>query len=188
MLEALMSASNMPTSTPTNMPTIMSASNMPTATPTIMPTIMSSSNMPTSTPTNMPTTMSASNMPTSTPTNMPTTTPTSAPTEQWLHMGLVGTHFQVNATLNDALPTDLQGSSLLPDLKESVGKMSSATVGPMPSFFVFACIVGIAVTAMVTLRRKRAAAGDRWDGELKPLVAVSVQVPTAVAPTTRAKD
>merc|ERR1711966_247426 len=108
---------------------VISASNMPT--------ITSASNMPTSTPTNMPTIMSAS--------NMPTATPTTAPTEQWLHMGLVGTHFQVNATLNDALPTDLQGSSLLPDLKESVGKMSSATVGPMPSFFVFACIVGIAV-------------------------------------------
>jgi hypothetical protein len=61
---------------------------------------------------------------------------------------------------------------------------TSSSVGPLPSFFLFVCIVGLAVTAMVTLKRKRAAAGDRPDGERKPLVS---QTPSA-APTTRPTD
>jgi hypothetical protein len=59
---------------------------------------------------------------------------------------------------------------------------TSSSVGPLPSFFLFVCIVGLAVTAMVTLKRKRAAAGDRYgspftcvrEGAAQPALCVRV--------------
>lgn len=46
----------------------------------------------------------------------------------------------------------------------------SASVGPMPSLFLLMCLVGLAVTAMVTLNRRRAASADQSNRERSPLV------------------
>jgi len=41
--------------------------------------------------------------------------------------------------------------------------LTSASVGPVPSLFLLGCVVGLAATAMVTIKRRRAASAD-WYG------------------------
>ena len=45
---------------------------------------------------------------------------------------------------------------------------TTASVGPVPSLFLLVCVVGLAVTAMVTIKRRRAASADQYGSPPAP--------------------
>jgi hypothetical protein len=81
----------------------------------------------------------------------------------------------MNATLNHLFHgTSAEVDEASVDAMEYKGPQTdSASVGPLPSFFLLVCVVGAAVTAMVALKRGRAAAADLSDRERAPLVAAA---------------
>jgi hypothetical protein len=163
---------------PTVSPTTMSPTVLPTVSPSMHPTSMHPTSMhPTSMhPTSMhPTTASPTLFPSMSPT-LPSFAP-STPTKPFIKAVLVDGQLIVDADLSQLevgltpmnveadTSTDLTINATLeieelrePDSTDS----TSASVGPVPSLFLLMCVVGLAVTAMVTIKRRRAASADRY--------------------------
>jgi multisubunit Na+/H+ antiporter MnhC subunit len=87
--------------------------------------------------------------------------PSTAPHIHWIHLNMEGDHLEVNTTISHVL------NGMAPFNFDE--KTKTESVGPLPGFFLVACVVGLAVTAMVTLRQKRAAARSEQNERL-PLV------------------
>jgi hypothetical protein len=68
--------------------------------------------------------------------------------------GDTSTDLTANATLAEVESVEL--------LNFSISNFSISSVGPVPSLFLLMCIVGLAVTAMVTIKRRRAASASRY--------------------------
>jgi len=186
-----MSPTVLPTVSPSMHPTSMHPTSMhPT---TMSPTTMSPTVSPTVSPSMHPTSMHPTSMhpTTASPTLFPSMSPTlpsfapSTPTKPFIKTVLVDGQLIVDADLSQLkvhgltpMTVEVDTSTNLtinatqeidevwePDSTDS----TSASVGPVPSLFLLMCVVGLAVTAMVTIKRRRAASADRSTHEDMPL-------------------
>jgi len=163
-------------------PTV-SPTGSPTA-PTVSPTTMSPTVSPSVSPSMHPTTASPTLLSMS-PTLSPSFAPSTSPTKPFIKTVLADGQLIVDADLSQLkvhgltpMTVEVDTSTNLtinatqeidevwePDSTDS----TSASVGPVPSLFLLMCVVGLAVTAMVTIKRRRAASADRSTHEDMPL-------------------
>jgi len=184
---------------PTVSPTTMSPTVLPTVSPSMHPTSMHPTSMhpTTMSPTTMSPTVSPSVSPSMHPTTAsptllsmsptlsPSFAPSTSPTKPFIKTVLADGQLIVDADLSQLkvhgltpMTVEVDTSTNLtinatqeidevwePDSTDS----TSASVGPVPSLFLLMCVVGLAVTAMVTIKRRRAASADRSTHEDMPL-------------------
>jgi hypothetical protein len=75
--------------------------------------------------------------------------PSTSPNNHWIHLNMEGDHLEVNTTISHVL------NGMAPFNFDE--KTKTESVGPLPGFFLFVCFAGVVVTAMVTLKKARAA-------------------------------
>jgi len=180
-----------PTATPTTMhPTSMHPTSMhpttmspTTASPTVPPTVsptLSPSVSPTMHPTTASPTLSPSLSPTLSPSFAPSTSPTKPLLKTELENGELIEDVDLSqvleglAPMNLDLPTfntnsEINATGEVEEVWEpGASESTTASVGPVPSLFLLVCVVGLAVTAMVTIKRRRAASADQYGSPPAP--------------------
>jgi hypothetical protein len=163
---------------PTTISPSASPSAAPTATPTAGPT-QTPSMSPSVSPTMHPTSAAPTLSPSMSPSLSPSASPSASPTKPLVEIDLVNGTFTEDVDLSQVLsgmaPLEenehafsTQSVAHVEDVNatsnslEEIWNVGSTSVGPMPSLFLFVCTVGLAVTAMVTLKRRRAASASRY--------------------------
>jgi hypothetical protein len=163
------------TSSPTTAtPTVSPSSAAPSVSPTKNPT-----SAPTESPTAHPTSQAPSESPTESPTLAPSAAPSAAPTLPLVKMVLNGTfeglavnfgkladNFPLPTTIGESSPisTDASGTTEEEEALEDADfvvepEAEASSVGPLPSFFLVACVAGVAMMAFVTFKKARRSPG-----------------------------